>query len=147
MPNKRRASARSATGRDLDVAAEFLAHRREDAIGEIPFIAGGETLVKGGGDDLRGTPRSMALCTVHLPSPSRRRATELGELSVAERAMAVMSKRKEVTTLPRRHTSAMAETSRSYWYLQGSRSGAVSASLRRAADPRSARSRIAIPSA
>src|SRR4029079_1960174 len=63
-----------------------------------------------------GTPSSTAACTVHRPSPeSDTRPSKSARSELRASASAVRSSSHDATTLPRRHTSATAGMSRSYW--------------------------------
>src|SRR6516164_11318045 len=73
-----------------------------------------------------GTPSSTAASTVHRPSPeSDTRPLNMSRSGDLANAAAVRSTSQELTTEPRRHTSATSSTSIWYWYAQGSRSGVV----------------------
>src|ERR1700744_1509372 len=95
-----------------------------------------------------GTPSSTAASTVHRPSPeSDTRPLKSDKSSDLANAAAVRSTSQELTTEPRRHTSATWPGSIWYWYAQGSRSGVVSASISSWCRPTSALWMIDRPSA
>ena len=80
----------------------------------------------------------MAAWTVHRPSPeSETRPEKSARSGLLHSAWAVRSSSHEAMTLPRRQTSAMSATFRSYWNSSGLRNGVVSASIScgRLADP------------
>ncbi len=63
-----------------------------------------------------GTPSSTAASTVQRPSPeSETRPLNDSSFGSSTSAAAVRSSSQELTTLPRRHTSATAAVSMSYW--------------------------------
>ena len=114
-PKKTRASERALPSRRsppsllLDVAAEAVAHGGEHLVLELVLAARGEALEERRGQHVRrhalvdgGLHRPAALARVGDP------AREAVERRVARRApAAVRSSSHEVTTLPRRHTSAI----------------------------------------
>src|SRR6266699_6368389 len=70
-----------------------------------------------------GTPSSTAASTVHRPSPeSDTRPLKSDRSGDLANAAAVRSTSQELTTEPRRHTSATSPTSITYWYASGLRS-------------------------
>src|SRR4051795_4481601 len=63
-----------------------------------------------------GTPSSIAACAVQRPSPeSDTRPENFSSCGLSTSAAAVGSSSHEPTTLPRRQTSVIAATSKSYW--------------------------------
>ena len=63
-----------------------------------------------------GTPSSIAASAVHLPSPeSETRPEYSSRRGDSCNASAVRSSNHDAMTLPRRHTSATATRSKSYW--------------------------------
>ena len=100
----------------LVVAAELLAHRREEPVGEVGLAPRREAGVERGAEHAaRARPRRRRRAMVQRPSPeSDTRPSKSARSGDSLSACAVRSSSHDATTLPRRHTSATAGMSRSY---------------------------------
>ena len=101
----------------LVVAAELLAHRRQELVGEVGVAARGEprrTAPRSARRRarLRRSPRGSSSDPRRSRTPGPRSRARSG---ICDSECAVRSSSHDAMTLPRRHTSATAGRSRSYW--------------------------------
>jgi len=117
-----------------------------------PLLSSGDAIVDGGNsyyvDDLRRAHELAArgIDYVDVGTSGGVWGRERGYcMMIGGPAEAVRSRSHDAITLPRRHTSAMSSTLRSYWYSEGSRSGVVSASTSCSREPTFAPRRMPKP--
>jgi len=84
--------------------AELLSHRGQELVGESASSPRAESLVKGAGENRRGTASSIAALIVHRPSPESETRPATSTDLVLQQCVGGQVQHQDAITLPRRHT-------------------------------------------